>query len=204
MPLPIPVVLALSTACAPAAAPETLVSVVRVESGFDPLVIGVNGRRPAQIHPTSKAEAVATAERLMAQGANFDLGLGQINVRNLTPLGLSIEDAFDPCRNLAAAAQVLAADYGLASPRPGTEQAALRTSLSLYNTGDAARGFRNGYVARVTAAAAQIVPALQLDAAKPAAAPLPPPPPPTWDVFASGPPPTAGFVFSPATPGGHP
>ena len=43
MPLSPALVLMLAGHCAPTVAAETLVSVVRVESAFDPLVIGVNG-----------------------------------------------------------------------------------------------------------------------------------------------------------------
>lgn len=187
---------ALAAQCAPVVAPTTLLAVASAESGFDPLAIGVNGRRPTQIHPASKAEAVATAGRLIARGANIDLGLGQINVRNLARLGLSVADAFDPCRNLAASAEVIAAGYRRADPQPGAEQAALRTSLSLYNTGDVRRGFANGYVAKVTAAAGRIVPALQADAGRAAVQLHAAPPAPAWDVFAQAPAPTAGFVFT--------
>ncbi|MEI9891358.1 MAG: hypothetical protein WDN45_13185 [Caulobacteraceae bacterium] len=40
------------------------------------------------------------------------------------------------------------------------EQAALKTALSYYNTGHPARGFTNGYVAKVANAADRIVPAI--------------------------------------------
>jgi type IV secretion system protein VirB1 len=62
----------------------------------------------------------------------------------------------------------------------------LRQAFSLYNTGDAARGFRNGYVARVEAAASSA------DAGSPRQAPAPPP----WAVFVATQT-TAGFVISP-------
>ena len=182
MPLDLPVMLALAQACAPSVAPATLLPVAHVESGFDPLAIGVNGPGPSHIHPSSTVQAVEMATRLIARGINVDLGLTQINVRNLTPLGLSISAAFDPCRNLAASAHLIKAGYEHAGPMPGAEQAALRTSLSFYNTGDTRRGFRNGYVARVTAAARRIIPALQPDGAETSAPP--PAAAPTWEVFA--------------------
>lgn len=202
MPIDLATVLALAQACAPSVAPMTLASVLRVESGFDPLVIGINTPRHARLTPKSLAEATATAERLIAAGDNIDLGLGQINSRNLAWLGLSAADAFDPCRNLAASAQVIAAGYDRAGPRPGAEQAALRTALSYYNTGDAQRGFRNGYVTKVTAAAGRIVPALQPNNSQtPTVAPEPAPLPPAWDVFARAARPAATFVFNPQPSG---
>ncbi len=197
MPIDLSTMMALAQTCAPSVAASTLLAVAQAESGFEPLAIGVNGRRPIQIIATSKAGAVATAERLVAAGGAPDLGIAQISVRNLAGLGLSVEGAFDPCRNLAASARVLAAGYDRAEPQPGSEQAALRTALSYYNTGDPQRGFRNGYVAKVTAAAGRIVPALQANThQKLPADPNPAPRPPAWDVFANAARPTAAFVFS--------
>lgn len=43
MQLTITATLALATQCAPAIAPSTMLSIVSVESRFDPLAIGVNG-----------------------------------------------------------------------------------------------------------------------------------------------------------------
>jgi type IV secretion system protein VirB1 len=181
MPLTMLEILALAAQCAPAVAPETLLSVVQVESRFDPLAIGVNGEPRVAISAATPQEAAAKASALITAGRSVDLGLAQINSKNLGWLGLGVEAAFDPCRNLAAAARVLQAGYDT-DGGAGDDQAALRRSLSRYNTGDNQRGFDNGYVAKVVRAAAQIVPAIQL-APEPLAAPLPTAPPPTWDVF---------------------
>lgn len=188
--LDLAMVLSLAQACAPEAAPETLAAVAYVESRFDPLAIGVNrGPRPAR-RPRDRAEAARIARGLMARGADLDLGLGQINSGNLNWLGLSIEDAFDPCRNLAASATVLAAGYRPEGERPQQRQAALRAALSRYNTGHPQRGFRNGYVGRVEAAAARLFPTLRTPAAaRPADAPVrleAEAAAPVWDVFARG------------------
>jgi type IV secretion system protein VirB1 len=183
MSLTLAAALLLAQDCAPQVAPATLLSIATVESQLDPLAIGVNGRPWRSLRPGSKAEAVRVAARLIASGASADLGLAQINSRNLAWLGLSLEDAFDPCRNLAAAAKVLVASYS--ADRAGEPQVALRAALSRYNTGDAAQGLRNGYVAKVAAAAEHIVPALKTSAEtaedRPSSAQ---PPPPAWDVFA--------------------
>ncbi|MCR5876637.1 lytic transglycosylase domain-containing protein [Phenylobacterium sp. J426] len=147
-------VIALALQCAPSVEASTLVAVARAESGLNPYAIGVNGpERGARRSARSLEEAVATASALIAAGRNVDLGLGQINVRNLARLGLSVRAAFDPCRNLAAAAQVLAEGYARGVTRYGNGQAALQVALSYYNTGDASQGLANGYVARVLAAA---------------------------------------------------
>jgi len=96
-------VVGLAQQCAPSVAVETLVSVVHTESHFNPYAIGVNAKGVAAPKPSDRASAAAAARSLIARGYNIDLGLGQINSANLRWLGLSVEDAFDPCRNLAAA-----------------------------------------------------------------------------------------------------
>jgi type IV secretion system protein VirB1 len=151
--------LELSQRCAPSVAPETLASVAQVESGFDPYAVGVNGAPHRVMHLASAAEAARVADSLVRSGADVDLGLGQINSRNLRPLQLSIAEAFDPCRNLAASGRLLSDNYRRALAREGDAQTALRAALSLYNTGDPGRGFRNGYVARVVSSAASLGPA---------------------------------------------
>lgn len=180
--------LALATRCAPAVAPSTMLSIVSVESRFDPLAIGVNGRPRLAVTVSSPSEAVTKASALIAVGRSVDLGLAQINSANLDWLGLSVADAFDPCRNLAAAARVL--QDGYARSGGGNEQAALHTALSYYNTGHPRRGFANGYVARVFDAAVRFAPQTagvdqMASAIPPGMAPPDGPalPPPAWDVF---------------------
>ncbi|WP_421937326.1 lytic transglycosylase domain-containing protein [Phenylobacterium sp.] len=177
MPLDPAAVLALAAACAPEVAPHTLLAVAQVESGLDPLAIGVNGPGGRASRPRTRAQAVEQATGLIAAGRNIDLGLAQINSRNLGGLGLSVADAFDPCRSLAASARVLAMGYRRAAPQAGREQAGLRTALSYYNTGHPTRGLANGYVARVAAAAGTAA----AQAPRPIAIAAPPP---AWDVFA--------------------
>lgn len=171
-------VLGLALRCAPSVAPETLLALAKVESGLDPFALGVNGARASALQPKSLAEAVDHAEALLAVGANLDLGLAQINSGNLARLGLTVESAFDPCRSLAAGAALLHEAYASARRDAADPQAALRTALSLYNTGDQARGFRNGYVARVVAAAADPATPGDLRTPRPHAARAPP-----WDAF---------------------
>lgn len=128
-------------------------------------------------------------------------------------LGLTWDNVFDPCTNIAAAGAVLSGNYH--SVRAGLHpQRALRVALSMYNTGSQSRGFTNGYVekvvgnagvsdgirpvaARVSAftgaantgegasAAAQLA-ALVEENTSTLEQPeaAPSPPPPSWDVFA--------------------
>ena len=187
MALSLAAALALAAHCAPTVAPETLLSVVAVESRFEPLAIGVNGLPRVTLAPTSVDDAVARAGELIAAGRSLDLGLAQINSKNLAWLGLSLREVFEPCANLKAAARVLQEGYGRSDPDRVGQQAALRTTLSYYNTGHPSRGVGNGYVGKVEAAAGRIVPALSSGHAvvSTALAPETPPEQPSaaWDVF---------------------
>ncbi|EQB05443.1 MULTISPECIES: lytic transglycosylase domain-containing protein [Sphingobium] len=169
-------VVALAQQCAPSVAPETLLSVVHAESKFDTLAIGVNARGVRPEIPATPAAAARIARSLIAKGYNIDLGLGQINSANLRWLGLSVEDTFDPCRNLAAAARVLSSNFLDAARTQGSSDRAIAVALSMYNTGSQARGFGNGYVARVYASSAVIIPAIR-GLAPTGAGSVPPPPP---------------------------
>src|SRR3546814_10271660 len=95
------VALDLAQQCAPSVAPATILAIAHAESSFDTLAINVNNRpqhlklRPA----TDPAAAARLARRWIAAGSSVDLGLGQINSKNLGWLGLSVEDTFTPFRD---------------------------------------------------------------------------------------------------------
>lgn len=144
--------------CAMNVSPVTLEAVVRVESGGNPLAVNVNRLLGPQPHPATLDQAVAVAESFIARGYSVDLGLTQVNSRNLPALGLSVRQVLDPCTNIRAGGTILAADYAEASRRMGEGQHALMAALSAFNTGTFWRGFANGYVARYYGAAG--VPAL--------------------------------------------
>ena len=189
----------LATACAPTVAPTTLLAVARVESGLNSLAIGVNGPAVLRYQARTTEDAVRQAEHLIAAGRDVDLGLAQINVRNLQRLGLTVADAFDPCRNLRASARILVEGYQRALPASGPGQAALRIALSIYNTGHPDRGVRNGYVARVVAKARLT----GLDAAEPVGRAPSSAPAASWDVFGRARLIPAEFVVRP-NPGAQP
>ncbi len=196
--------LALASQCAPSVAPETVLAIIQTESSGEPFALNVNGgRQPAR--QNNAADAAATARRYVAAGYSVDLGLGQINSRNMRWLGLTWETVFDPCTNVAALARVLSTNYN--AVKAGRDpQSALRVALSMYNTGSQTRGFRNGYGAKVVGNAGIATSGLSYATAMPAAvAPvgsdLPgllasentapqepmaqprPGPPPRWNVF---------------------
>lgn len=134
--------------CAPGVGQATMHAIIRTESGGHPWAIGDNTARMAR-QPATKEEAVATAKTLIAKGHSLDLGLGQINSKNLTGLGLTVEQVFEPCTNLAASATILTGAYQRAVKQHGQGQQALLAALSAYNTGSLVNGFHNGYVRKV-------------------------------------------------------
>lgn len=185
----------LALTCGPAVHVETLASVARAESSFNSLAIGDNtaGRSYA---PASVEQAYQTATALLARGHSLDLGVMQINSKNLRGLGLSVADTFDACKNIRAGARVLVEGYRPAGSEDN--QTTLLRALSHYNTGNQQRGFTNGYVRRVQYAAQQVVPAIRLGGPPVVVAgpeggegpvtlqpPAPPPAPPSWDMYAS-------------------
>lgn len=140
---------ALAQQCAPTVAYTTLAAVVSHESKTNPFAIGINGGARLSRAPETKEEAIEVSKKLIGMGISIDMGLSQINSTNLSKLGLTVEQLFDPCTNLQAGATVLHWCYGPASKKFGPGQVALRAALSCYNTGDFARGLANGYVASV-------------------------------------------------------
>jgi type IV secretion system protein VirB1 len=141
----------LALACAPAVHGRTAHALVATESGFNPHAIGVVGGQLDR-QPRNHAEALATAEHLQTEGWNFSVGLAQINQKNFDRLGLTTASAFDPCQNLRAMQTVLTECFARAGPST-LPQTALRQALSCYYSGNAATGFRHGYVQKVVRAA---------------------------------------------------
>jgi type IV secretion system protein VirB1 len=139
--------------CAPSVAIGTMAAIVKTESRFNPIAINVNVKkgdaRPK--FPASKTpeEATRTAKWLLSNGYNIDMGLGQINSANLNRLGVSVDDMFNPCLNINAAATILKGNYRSYLKDASSEQEALYAAISGYNTGSPTKGFKNGYVKAV-------------------------------------------------------
>ena len=146
----VPAITVLAQKCASDVATQAVVPLVITESGGDDLSINVN--RGPRVRASSVAEGAALVRRYMAQGYTVDVGLAQINSANFARLGVTVEQAFDPCTNLHLASSMLQEGYGLAS-RHYTGLDAISATYSLYKTGTLTRGFRNGYVERVWSAA---------------------------------------------------
>lgn len=142
---------ALLTECAPTVAPTTMARVIRHESGLRPLAIGINGGTSLKRQPRSAEEAATWARWLLANGYNIDLGLAQINSRNLGRVGLTLETVFEPCANVRAGALILTENYRDALKRYKDSQEALRAALSAYNTGRFESTIGRAYVGKIAA-----------------------------------------------------
>lgn len=167
----------MMAACAPNVAPATLERIIAVESKGEPLALNVNTKwvtvrdkngdpvmvvdadgktKPERkqvafkppIEIKTAQDAVTVAYMAIDAGYSVDLSYMQVNSKNLNALGYTVEDMFDPCKNLAAGARVLTAFYSAALPKYPDKQAALIAALSAYNTGDFEKGLTNGYLAR--------------------------------------------------------
>lgn len=117
----------LLTLCAPLVSPVTMAAIVQQESQGNPLALHDN-TTAISLQPRNKPEAIAMAHELIGAGHSVDLGLGQINSRNLAGLGQTVEAMFEPCANLNAAQTVLVAAW-----RQSGES--LSGALAAYNTG---------------------------------------------------------------------
>ena len=137
--------------CAPAVDPVTMAAVVKQESGGQPWVVNNNTTRKSMAF-ASKAVAVAAAVAAVGRGESVDMGLAQINSKNLPALGLTVEQVFDPCTNIAAGANILAASYGRAGSLGG--------ALSMYNTGRFDSKIGAAYTQKVFGQAGVQVPAI--------------------------------------------
>jgi len=145
--------------CAPQVAPSTIQSIIRTESNFNPLAINVNGNVRLKSQPRTAAEAASWSQWLIEHDYSVDMGLMQINSRNLPRLKLTPAEIFDPCRNIQAGAAILQSDYRRAAKIHGPGNKALLLAISSYNTGSFERGFRNGYVEKVIKHSAAAAPA---------------------------------------------
>ena len=142
---------AMLTDCGPAVSPETTQAIIQVESGGNPLAIGDNTLKKS-FSPKTTAEAVELASRLINQGHNIDIGLMQINSCHIRPMNLTLQELFDPCRNIHIGTTILAEFYR--QHKTSDPVQSLFRALSAYNTGQAWKGA--GYVNKILEAAGAV------------------------------------------------
>lgn len=138
----------LAKQCSPTVAPTTMLSLVKTESRANSIAIGLNGAR-LQYQPKSESQAIAWIRYLDKNNYNFDVGLGQVNIRNIKKYKLTPEQLLNPCLNLKISGEILTKNYIQAMKTTKDPQIGLRKALSMYNTGNQYSGFNNGYVNRI-------------------------------------------------------
>lgn len=143
-----PDLISLAQKCSPTVAPTTMVTLVKTESRGNRLALGLNGAR-LRYQPKTESQAVAWVKYLDKNGYNFDVGLGQINIKNIRKYKLKPEQLFDSCTNLRISGDILTKNYLQAKRNTNNQQLALRQALSMYNTGNQYSGFNNGYIEKV-------------------------------------------------------
>ena len=137
------------TKCAPEIAPVTMKAIIRTESKGNRLAIGLNHNRHLRYQARNIKQATAWVNYLEEHNYNFDIGLAQINIKNVHKYGYRAKDMLEPCKNLQVAALILQHGYTLALNTSSNKQEALYKAISAYNCGNYQTGFNNGYVLRV-------------------------------------------------------
>jgi type IV secretion system protein VirB1 len=140
----------LLLACAPLISPITMTALIEHESGVNPLAIHDN-TNGASYQPRTEAQAVLLAQKLISAGHSLDLGISQINNKNLSWIGQTVQTIFNPCVNLNAAQTILIAAWKQSKgDLPGT--------LSVYNTGKVNSSIGADYAAAVYSTALHPIP----------------------------------------------
>lgn len=125
--------LALLQACAPEVAPVTMAAIIGTESSGWPWTINVNGLPDGAMRFSTKQAAITAATRYIRMGYKVDMGIAQVDSENLSWLGLSVQQAFNPCSNLKAAQKILIGAYRQAGAN-GTQS--LDGAFQAYNSGN--------------------------------------------------------------------
>ncbi len=130
---------------------KSMLAIVQVESKGNVLALGLNKGYKLQFQPQSKVQAQKWVEYLDKHNYNFDIGLAQVNIKNVHKYGYRAIDLLDPCTNLKLGSLILSKNYINALPGSKSSDEAWQKAISAYNTGNFRRGFTNGYVSRVYA-----------------------------------------------------
>jgi type IV secretion system protein VirB1 len=138
------------TTCAPQVAKNTMLAIIITESKGNYLAIGLNHGYKLKYQPKSLTQAKAWIKYLAHHHYNVDIGLAQVNIKNVYKYGYSPEDMLDPCKNLKLASKILYENYHRAYAKTsGDKHMAVLQAISAYNTGNYKHGFSNGYVQKV-------------------------------------------------------
>lgn len=128
-------------------------AIVKVESGGNPWAMNINSKSGQRLLYQAKTleQAQAWVRWFVANNYNIDIGIAQINIKNIQKAKMDPVDFLDPCINLRMAGQILKGNYDTASKSSYSTDDAIKKAISAYNTGNFRYGFTNGYVGKVMA-----------------------------------------------------
>ncbi len=119
--------------CAPHVAPRTALAIISVESGGRWWAVNDNDRETPRL--ATPAEAIAYARRRVAEGGSIDIGIAQLNSSHLAAMHLTVDEAFEPCTNIAMGMSVLQDAWGRSVRNWGRTRYALFKAFEAYNGG---------------------------------------------------------------------
>lgn len=170
--LSVKMLFSLFSQCAADVAPETLHTLIGVESSRNPYAIAVVYDKSVKVEdrlkfkqPSSEAEAKKIINTLLTPPIthkSYSVGLMQVNSTNFKTYGITQDNMFNACKNIEAGAGIFKACYAEAQKNnpQKDEQELLRIASSCYYSGNETRGFKvegNGtsYVDRINATIAK-------------------------------------------------
>lgn len=136
--------------CSPNVAIDTMLAIIKTESNYNPLAININNKGQRLLYQAKNIDqATKWVNYLENNNYNFDVGIAQVNIKNIHKYGYHARNMLDPCLNLQVAAHILQKNYTAAKQKSTNTQDALYKAISAYNTGNFRSGFSNGYVKKV-------------------------------------------------------
>ena len=127
-------VLTLAATCGAGVDPVTTAAIVKLESGYEPLVIRDNTLK-VTLHAASRDQAVAMVDTLTRRGHQLAIGLMQVTTPWAVRLHLPPTELLEACTNIAVGTWILKQNYARCGASSGTEQG-LSCALSTYWSGN--------------------------------------------------------------------
>ena len=146
--------------CAAGVALDLLAAIASVESGMRPLAVR-DGDKIALVQ--SAGEGVAAVVGITDQGREPGIGLMGVTPRQLRAAGLSLQDGFDACNALKAAAMVFSAARANAISRGHAETTGDRVAVRMWWRPDSRFASAAALEAAVTLERAQAATLLKRD-----------------------------------------
>ncbi|MGF1868445.1 lytic transglycosylase domain-containing protein [Photobacterium indicum] len=137
------VLMGLLGQCQNSVEPDILKRLIDIESSSNPNAIAIIGAASIS-QPATPLDAINIAHDLDSKKFNYSVGLMQINKHNFAPQGLTIETAFDSCRNIQAGANIFADCFERAKTQSPNKprDALLNDAASCYYSGNFTRGYQ--------------------------------------------------------------